>query len=105
MILATLEDLCTIMRSKNAGPFQLSVDFLFSNKENYEKVKKSRVLTKKLVADLYHLKPEIVQIYEFDPANAIKITIPRTYSSGEPNDYDVYGAQQHVPLSRIEIPE
>lgn len=103
--MATLESLCSIMRSKNAGPFQISIDFLFSNKENYEKVINSKVLNRELVATLYNLDTEIVKIYEYDTANAIKVTIPRTYSSGEPNDYDVYGAQQHVPLSHIEIPD
>ncbi|MGZ9039111.1 MAG: DUF4387 family protein, partial [Burkholderiales bacterium] len=39
-----------------------------------------------------------------DAANAIKITIPRPIVSGDVNDTDVYGGQQHGPLVDVEVP-
>ena len=48
--------------------------------------------------------PEDVQIFDYPPANAIKIVMPRKVVSGSPDDTDVDGKQQHAPLLEIEIP-
>ena len=34
---------------------------------------------------------------------AIKVSLPRAYSSGSAPDTDVYGCQQHFPLAEIEV--
>jgi len=39
-----------------------------------------------------------------DVAYAIKITVPRAFPSSDPQDNDVYGAQQHAPLLDLQIP-
>jgi len=36
--------------------------------------------------------------------NAFKITIPRNYISGDLQDDDIYGCQQHLKLANIVIP-
>jgi len=43
-------DLASVIRSKNAGPFELTFDIIFKDKETYEKVKKTKVITKELIA-------------------------------------------------------
>jgi hypothetical protein len=49
----------------------------------------------------------VVDIIEFEPAFAVKITLRRPWPSGAVGETDVYGAQQHVPLAghAIEWPE
>jgi len=49
----------------------------------------------------------VVDIIEFEPAFAVKVTLKRPWASGAVGETDVYGAQQHVPLARhaIEWPE
>ncbi|GAI57888.1 unnamed protein product, partial [marine sediment metagenome] len=90
-------DLVKIIRSKNAGPFELTFDIIFKDKETYEKVKKTKVITKELIAKLYHVPIEkVLYFVEFDPANAIKATIVRPVDSGSIGETDVYGAQQHA---------
>ena len=42
-------DLVKVIRSKNAGPFELTFDIIFKDKLTYEKVKKSKVITKELL--------------------------------------------------------
>ena len=98
-------DLASVIRSKNAGPFELTFDIIFKDKETYEKVKKTKVITKELIAKLYHVPIEkVLYFVEFDPANAIKATIVRPVDSGSIGETDVYGAQQHAPLLEIKIP-
>jgi len=100
-----IEKIATIIRCKNAKPFLLTMDIFIDTPANYEKVKKSGVISKKLIADLYHLHDEDeAEITNFDQGRAIKITIPRQVPSGNVGDTDVYGAQHHVPLYTIKIP-
>ena len=100
-----LGELAKFLRSKNAGPFKLTLDVFFNNSQDYERVKKSRVINKRLISRLYRLKSrDDISIIHFDQAAAIKITFPRRIASGNIGDSDIYGAQQHVPLYEIEIP-
>lgn len=98
-----LSDLTSILRSKNAGPYTLTVDFLFDEKDIYNKVKDSNVLNIDDIARLYKIESESVRVYYYDKANGIKVTIPRHISSGSGADTDVYGAQLHVPLMELSV--
>ena len=100
----SLGQLAKFLRSKNAGPFYLTLDIFFYTTEDYEKSKSSGVINKTLISKLYRIDEKDVDIIEYDPAAAIKISFPRPVSSGSVGDTDVYGAQQHAPLFDIEIP-
>ena len=94
-----LLDITDIIRSKNAGPYELTFDIMFKSYEWFEKVCAAKVINEKLVCELYKIEPEdIIKIVEFKPAKAIKITIRRPICSGDLGETDVYGAQQHAPL-------
>jgi len=100
-----LVDIAKVLRSKNSGPFEITLDILFDKKENYDRVVKSNVITIENICKLYGLKNEdITQIVFFEKALGIKVTYNRTVSSGTIKDRDVYGAQQHAPLMDLMIP-
>ena len=100
-----LSELAGTIRSKNAGVNQISFDIIFYNRENYEKVKKSGVLTKESVAKLYNIRQErISNLVEVDSANAVKFTIRRTVPSGSPGESDIFGSQHYSPLLDVEVP-
>ncbi|MDR3248542.1 MAG: DUF4387 domain-containing protein [Treponema sp.] len=93
-----------IIRSKNSGPYELTVDLMFTSFEVYQKVCRAKVINEELVTGLYRIRREdIVNIVEFDPAKAIKVTIKRPLCSGDPGETDVYGAQQHAPFLDLEF--
>jgi hypothetical protein len=100
-----LVDLAKTIRSKNAGTDKITFDIIFREKENYELVKKSGVLTRRSVAKLFNIPDErISDFLEFDPAYAIKFTIRRREPSGSPGESDIFGCQQYPPLLDIEVP-
>ncbi|NUH83476.1 DUF4387 domain-containing protein [Bacillus firmus] len=102
--MAALFDLAKVLRSKNAGPFELTFDILFDSKEIYERVKNSGKINKQTICELYNLTcDQIDHLVFYDQALGIKITILRDISSGTVGDRDVYGAQQHAPLMNILI--
>lgn len=100
-----LKDIAKVIRSKNAGPFEITMDIIFENKDDFKKVISSNVITKELISKLYNLSVnDIITFEKFEAANAIKITIPRPRPQGSIGETDMHAAQQHVPLMNIEIP-
>lgn len=102
--MARLKDIAKACKSKNAGPYELTLDIMFADAETFEKVRRTGVLTPALIAKLYDVPVESVVFTEFPPAHAYKATIERRIPSGAVGDTDVYGAQQHAPLLDVEIP-
>lgn len=104
--MARLYDLASVVRSKNSGPFEITLDALFDDPAVYEHVKQSGVITKELIAGLYHVEESsVTTLVFFDTACGFKATFARKTSSGTCLDRDVYGAQQHMPLANVEIPD
>lgn len=99
-----LGDLARLIRSKNAGPFELTFDIMFEDRALYEKVKRTGVINAQLFSSLYSTPVHLVRVYEYDPAYAYKITIPRPIVSGAVGDSDVHGGQQFGPLVELEVP-
>ncbi len=103
--MAKLWEVTKLIRSKNAGPFELTFDVIFRDRATYEKVRDAGIINRDWFARTYRLKPEVVAIINYDAASAIKITIPRPTISGDTNDSDVYGGQQYGPLVDLEVPQ
>ncbi len=99
-----LTELCRVIRSKNAGPFELTLDLIFKDQKTYEQVKKMKAIEASLIARLYHVpEEEVLSLVYFDPALAVKATIKRPAGAGSLGETDVYGAQQHAPLLGVQI--
>lgn len=102
---AKMSDLASIIRSKNAGPFELTLDIMFDVRDVYERVKAARVLENDTIKALYGVKDQdIITNMYFDPALAWKCTIKRPWAQGSVGERDTLGTQQHGPLLAIEVP-
>ena len=102
--MAKLRDIASVIRSKNAGPFEITFDLMFSDRNTYERVKQTEVINKRLFARLYNVPEDQCDFLTLDGAYAFKCTIPRPIPAGDIGDSDVYGAQQHAPLLNVEVP-
>jgi hypothetical protein len=103
--MATIADLAVLVRSKNAGPFWLTIDIMFDNETAYRRVRDSDVVNRAAVARMFGRKPGEVITVNHDAAMAIKVSFPRPQSSGSKYDNDVYGGQQYAPLLSLEVPD
>ena len=99
-----LAELARLIRSKNAGPFELTFDIMFEDTATYERVKRSGALSGEAIASRYGLPASEVKFFYCDNACAIKATIPRPCFQGDLLDSDGHGGQQYAPLMDIEIP-
>ena len=98
-------DLAKVLRSKNSGPYAVTLDVLFDSEAIYKRIKESGVLTLEKVAELYRMPVNrITHFVWFDAGLGVKITYLREVASGTVGDRDVYGAQQHAPLMDLLIP-
>ena len=102
--MALLKDVAKVCKSKNAGPFELTVDVVFEDIETFRRVKASGVLSATLFARLYDVPEQQVLFTPYDAAFAFKATFPRLVPAGDFGDTDVYGCQQHAPLLDIDLP-
>jgi hypothetical protein len=101
-----LREVAKVIRSKNSGPYELTLDVLFPTEAVYRRVKEARVFTPATVAALYRIPAErVLKVVHYDPALAVKATLVRPLVSGAIGETDVYGAQQHAPLLDLELPE
>jgi len=99
-----LRDLASVIRSKNAGPFELTLDVLLKDDASFELLKQKDIINKQVIARLYKIPEEdVIGIVYFPNARAIKATIVRPMASGALGERDVYGAQQHGPLMAFEF--
>ena len=106
----TLSDLCLVMRSKNAGPYEITLDAIFDSRATYQMVRDSNLLTPVSVARALGIATEdIVWMGWYEPALAFKVTIPRVRggkrtASGGFMENDVHGSQEHLGLATMELP-
>jgi hypothetical protein len=100
-----LGELARLIRSKNAGPFELTFDIMFEGQAVYRRVRDSGAVDGAVVSALYSVPVEHVQIFNCDNAFAIKVSIPRPFVQGGLRDSDGHGGQQYAPLMMIEIPD
>ena len=92
-----------LIRSKNAGPFELTFDIMFKDADCFDQVMKSGKLSRETIAELYNVELGQVQFFAIKELLTVKISIPRRVFSGDMQDTDVYGGQFHGPLVRIPV--
>ena len=88
----------TLIRSKDAGPFMLTLDLFFVDAPTREAFVSAGVFTADRIGELYGVDPAQVQIFELADIDALKISFPRPVASGEFGDTDITGGQQYAVL-------
>jgi hypothetical protein len=100
-----LLEIAPVIRTKNAGPYELTIDIIFRDRESYERVKAAESLNAALIARLYGVpRQDVLEALFFDPACAFKATLKRAMACGQIGETDIYGAQQHAPLLDLCLP-
>lgn len=94
-----LKDIATI-RSKNAGPFWISID-IFYHHDDYQQI--SKLLTKQYIATLLHVHGDDIHIYDLQDLSVFKISLPRRHVQGSRFDRDIHGAQIACLFQEIKL--
>ena len=99
-----LYDAAAIIRSKNAGPFAVTLDLFFDDPSVFAAARRSRLLTPAGVAAAYGVPEEAVKgVYWDDRILGAKVSLTRWNSSADPFCADLFGAHLHTPLGGAEL--
>ena len=89
------------VRSKNAGPFWLTVDIFCGSPEAYVRV--ANGLSSERVAQLFKVEEATLKRFDIADLNVVKFSLPRPAIQGTRADRDMHGAAWAVLLEEMEI--
>lgn len=101
--MATIGETAYYVRSKNAGPFMVTVDIFCGEKDVFEKLSASKNITAEKIAEVYHVRPEEVKLFHIPDLNVIKISYPRELPQGQKDERDMHAGQQYVQITELEV--
>lgn len=96
-----LGQIATKIRSKNAGPFWLTIDIFCRNRDDFLRI--SDRLDTARVAALFRTGPDRIKRFDIAELNVIKLSLPRPAIQGTRADRDMHGAAWAVLLEELEI--
>ena len=96
--MATLREVCRYVRSKNAGPFWVTLDLFFNNDEAFARFGASEALSTPNIARLFGVAPEQVKRFVVPSLNVVKLSYPRQRPQGWSGERDMHSGQQYVRL-------
>jgi hypothetical protein len=99
--MAELREIAAKIRSKNAGPFWLTIDIFCRNRADFLRV--SQGLSTDRVATLFKAAPDALKRFDIEDLNVVKFSLPRPEVQGTRRDRDLHGAAWAVLLEEIEI--
>ena len=99
--MSPLGELVQKVRSKNAGPFWLTIDIFCGTDAAFEDVRR-RLDTEKVAARLGANSPDLKR-FDIASLNVIKISLPRPSVQGAVDDRDMHGASWAALISEMDI--
>ena len=100
----TLQDLAIEVRSKNAGPFWVTMELFLRDEVAYAVAADPGYLDEEVIGRLYGVPAAGVRIFRIPALNVVKISFPRPVAQGSLRDRDIHAGQHHVPLAVLPLP-
>ena len=98
----TLGDIALEVRSKNAGPFWMTLEAFMPDEETYRIA--DELITAELIGELYHVPLASLQVFRIPDLHVVKVSFPRPVVQGSLRDRDMHAGQHHVPLANVIVP-
>ena len=97
----TLADVARLVRSKNAGPFWITIDIFFATDADYAAYQED--ITAAGVAAAYRVDESEMNIFRIPDLRVVKVSFPRPVVQGSEFDRDMHAGQQHVPMLSVPL--
>lgn len=99
--MALLKDVVEKIRSKNAGPFWLTIDIFCGPTHSIDEI--SALLPNNLVAGIFEVDPSAILRFEQPDIGTIKFSLSRPAVQGTSTDRDMHGASFAILLEELEV--
>ncbi len=96
-----LGSLVSKVRSKNAGPFWLTIDIFCETSDCFDRVRAN--LRDDVVAQLYGVDRQLLKRFDIPSLNVVKFSVPRPVVQGKRDDRDMHGAAWACLLEELEV--
>lgn len=96
-----VSDVASYVRSKNAGPFWVTVDIFCDNSEAYKTMCASPNLSAKTFSNIFQVPETHIKLFYLENLNVVKISYPRSTPQGGPDELDMHAGQQYLPVLDI----
>jgi Domain of unknown function (DUF4387) len=98
-----VRDVCSHVRSKNAGAFWITVDLFFADEPAYRRYCNDPAIGVGAFAALYGVDPTRVKRFTVDGINVVKVSYARAHPQGGVVERDMHSGQQFVDLLDVEL--
>lgn len=98
-----VSEVCRHVRSKNAGPFWITVDLSFPDRESFERHAGAQALQPAAIGALFDVDSAQVKCFRVPELAVVKISYPRRRPQGGALERDMHGGQQYIRLLDVEL--
>jgi hypothetical protein len=98
-----VSDVCRHVRSKNAGPFWITLDLSFRDLAAFNAYAEAPALQADAVGALYGVDACLIKRFPIADLRVLKISYPRRRPQGGSLERDMHGGQQYVRLLDAEL--
>jgi hypothetical protein len=99
--MASIGETAFKVRSKNAGPFWVTVDIFCGDDAAFSTI--TNALSSDTVARIFQQPVETIKRFEIPDLNVVKFSLPRPVVQGDRRDRDMHGAQWAVLLAEHDL--
>jgi hypothetical protein len=100
---AKVIDVCRYVRSKNAGPFWITLDLMFRDAGAFDRYARSPSLDAATIAGLYGVDATQIKHFALRDLLVLKISYPRAVPQGGALERDMHGGQQYVRILDLDL--
>ena len=93
-----VSEVCRHVRSKNAGPFWITLDLWFPDRSSFDRYSTSPAFQPAAIAALYGVAAQQIKCFAVPDLCVLKISYPRVRAQGGVLERDMHGGQQYVRL-------
>ncbi|KNG93268.1 DUF4387 family protein [Pseudaestuariivita atlantica] len=99
--MARLGDVAVKVRSKNAGPFWVTIDIFCGSAKAFDRVRAA--ITAERAAEVLQTPTQTLKRFEIPDLKVVKLSIPRPAVQGTVADRDMHGAALGALMAEVEI--
>lgn len=98
-----LREICHHVRSKNAGPFWITIDIFFRDPDTMARHVDAVALSSRAIGARFGIDSDLVKRFPVPELGVLKISYPRAKPQGGEDERDMHGGQQYVGLLDVEV--
>lgn len=98
-----LREVCRHVRSKNAGPYWITIDLFFADRDMFDRHAESAAIGNAAIGALLGVDGAQVKRFAIPELDVVKLSYPRPSPQGGAVERDMHGGQQYVRLLDVEV--